>query len=90
MAVLLAEMRPAFIARQIVDFATPAALAASDNVSMSLFPRRFSCQGKAAIRALKLGFAVVRRPTPIRGVNLRAINVADEFPLLSMPSLPVA
>ena len=51
---------------------------------MLLFPRRFSCQGKAAIRALKLGFALARCDAPIRGANLRATNVADEFPLLSM------
>jgi hypothetical protein len=77
-------MRPDFIARQIVDLATPAALAASDKVSILIFPRCFSCQGNAAIRALKLGFALARCATPIRGANRRAINVADEFSLLSM------
>ena len=77
-------MRPDFIARQIVDLATPAALAASDKVNMFSFPRCFSCQGKAAIRALKLGLALARCATPIRLANLRAIDVAEKFPLLSM------
>ena len=77
-------MRPDFIARQIVDLATPAALAASDKVSIPLSPRCFSCQGKAASRALKLGFPLARCATRSRGGNRRAINVAVEFSLLSM------
>jgi hypothetical protein len=51
---------------------------------MLLSPRCFSFQGKAAIRALKLGLALERCDAPIRGANLRAINVADEFRLASM------
>ena len=56
---------------------------------MLLSPRCFSFQGKAAIRALKLGLVLERCDAPIRGANLRAINVADESRLASMafPSL---
>ena len=55
---------------------------------MLFSPRCFSCQGKAASRALRLGLALARCATPIRGANLRAINFADEFPLLSMAFPP--
>jgi hypothetical protein len=56
---------------------------------MFLSPRCFSFQGKAAMRALKLGLAVARCDARLGEMDLRAINVVDEFPPASMtfPSL---
>jgi hypothetical protein len=53
-------------------------------------PGCFSCQGKAAIRALKLDLELERCDAPIRAANLRAISLADEFRLASMAFLLIA
>jgi hypothetical protein len=52
----MAEIRPVLIARQIVDLAIPAAVAASDRLNMVFSPRLVRCHGNAAIRAFKLSF----------------------------------
>jgi hypothetical protein len=51
---------------------------------MLKFSRCFLSQGKAAIRALKLGLGLERWDVLSCGADLRAISVADEFRLASM------
>jgi hypothetical protein len=77
----------------MVDLAMPAAMAASDRLSMIFSPRLVARHGKAAIRAFKLGFGNSGELSEIEyGANLCAIRFAasDEFsiafpPLRSVP-----
>jgi hypothetical protein len=52
----VAETLPALTARHMVDLAIPAAVAASDRLSMTFSPRLVARHGNAAIRAFKLSF----------------------------------
>src|SRR6516162_8661417 len=86
--VRLAEILPALTARHIVDLAMPAAMAASDRLSMTFSPRLVARHGKAAIRAFKLGFRGSGGFSEI-GAYLCAISLAgasDEFSIAFPPS----
>jgi hypothetical protein len=72
----------------MVDLAIPAAIAASDRLSMIFSPRLIARHGKAAIRAFKLGFGNSGELSEIEyGANLCAISFAgsDEFSIAFPP-----
>ena len=76
---MTAETRPDLMARQIVDLAIPAAVAAPDKLSMVLSPRFTSCHGKVAVNGLRIGFLTssASNETSRHGANLSAMAVSE-------------